>query len=113
MQRKLTLAKNSYLWEEGDQARNIAIVEKGKLAVRTADGIVGVVLPKMVVGEGPFGPSLFGISAAAPASRACALNRLRLTGCIPKLLAMSISLIGSASASCVAITRSVPRSSQA
>ena len=36
----------------GDQARNIAIVEKGKLAVRTADGIVGVVLPKMVVGEG-------------------------------------------------------------
>ena len=52
MQRKLTLAKNSYLWEEGDQARNIAIVEKGKLAVRTADGIVGVVLPKMVVGEG-------------------------------------------------------------
>ena len=52
MQRKLTLAKNSYLWEEGDQARNIAIVEKGKLAVKTADGIVGVVLPKMVVGEG-------------------------------------------------------------
>ncbi len=52
MQRRLTLAKNAYLWEEGDQARNIAIVEKGKLAVRTADGIVGVVLPKMVVGEG-------------------------------------------------------------
>lgn len=52
MQRKLTLAKNSYLWEEGDQARNIAIVEKGKLAVRTADGIIAVVLPKMVVGEG-------------------------------------------------------------
>ena len=51
MQRRLTLAKNSFLWEEGDQARNIAIVEKGKLAVKTDDGIVGIVLPKMVVGK--------------------------------------------------------------
>lgn len=51
MQRKLTLSKNAYLWEEGDQARNIAVVEKGKLAVRSGDDVIGVVLPKMVVGE--------------------------------------------------------------
>lgn len=51
MQRKLTLSKNAYLWEQGDQARNIAVVEKGKLAVRTGDDVVGIVLPTMVVGE--------------------------------------------------------------
>ena len=52
MQRKLTLSKNAYLWEEGDQARNIAIVEQGKLAVRSGNDVIGVVLPRMVVGEG-------------------------------------------------------------
>ena len=31
MQRRLTLSKNAYLWEEGDQARNIAVVEQGKI----------------------------------------------------------------------------------
>lgn len=51
MQRRLTLSKNAYLWEEGDQARNIAVVEKGKLAVRSGNEVVGVVLPTMVVGE--------------------------------------------------------------
>ena len=51
MERKLTLSKNAYLWEEGDQARNIAIVEQGKLAVRAGDDVIGVVLPTMVVGE--------------------------------------------------------------
>jgi CRP-like cAMP-binding protein len=51
MQRKLTLSKNAYLWEEGDQARNIAVVEKGKLAIRSGGEVVGVVLPTMVVGE--------------------------------------------------------------
>jgi len=52
MQRKLTLSKNAYLWEEGDQARNIAIVEQGKLAVRSGDDVIGIVLPTMVLGEG-------------------------------------------------------------
>jgi CRP-like cAMP-binding protein len=51
MQRRLTLSKNAYLWEEGDQARNIAVVERGKLAVRSGGDVVGIVLPKMVVGE--------------------------------------------------------------
>ena len=51
MQRKLTLSKNAYLWEEGDQARNIAVVEQGKLAVRSGDEVIGIVLPTMVVGE--------------------------------------------------------------
>jgi CRP-like cAMP-binding protein len=52
MQRKLTLARNAYLWEEGDFARNIAVVEKGKLAIKVGDEVVGVVLPRMVTGEG-------------------------------------------------------------
>lgn len=52
MQRKLTLAKDAYLWAEGDHARNIAIVEKGKLAIRSGDEMLGVVLPTMVAGEG-------------------------------------------------------------
>lgn len=56
MQRRLTLSKNAYLWEEGDQARNIAVVEKGKLAVRSGDDVIGVVLPKMVVGEAAIDP---------------------------------------------------------
>ena len=51
MQRKLTLSKNAYLWEEGDQARNIAVVEQGKLAVQSGNVVIGIVLPKMVVGE--------------------------------------------------------------
>lgn len=51
MQRKLTLAKDAYLWEEGDFARNIAVVEKGKLAIKVGDEVVGVVLPRMVTGE--------------------------------------------------------------
>lgn len=52
MQRKLTLAKNAFLWEEGDFARNIAVVEKGKLAIKAGNEVVGVVLPRMVTGEG-------------------------------------------------------------
>ena len=51
MQRRLTLSKNAYLWEEGDQARNIAVVEQGKLAVQSGNVVIGIVLPKMVVGE--------------------------------------------------------------
>lgn len=57
MQRRLTLSKNAYLWEEGDQARNIAVVEKGKLAVRSGNDVIGVVLPRMVVGESAIDPN--------------------------------------------------------
>lgn len=49
--RKVTLSKGDFLWEAGDVARNIAIVESGKLGVRSARGLVGLVTPKMVLGE--------------------------------------------------------------
>ena len=68
MQRKLTLAKDAYLWEQGDQARNIAIVEQGKLAIRTGEELVGVVLPKMVTGEGAIHGYNGGTAAARSAS---------------------------------------------
>ena len=51
MTRKVTLSKDSLLWEEGDWARNIAIVDSGKLAVRVGGQLVGIVWPKMVIGE--------------------------------------------------------------
>ena len=53
MQRKrVTLDAGAVLWEEGDVARNIAVVEEGKLGARTAaGGIVGVLFPGMVLGE--------------------------------------------------------------
>ena len=49
--RKVTLSKGDFLWEAGDVARNIGIVESGKLGIRSARGIVGIVTPKMVLGE--------------------------------------------------------------
>ncbi len=49
--RRVTLSKGDFLWEAGDVARNIAVVEVGKLGVRSARGIVGIVAPKMVLGE--------------------------------------------------------------
>lgn len=49
--RKVTLSKGDFLWESGDVARNIAIVESGKLGIRSARGIVGLVTPRMVLGE--------------------------------------------------------------
>lgn len=49
--RKVTLSKGDFLWESGDVARNIAIVESGKLGIRSARGLVGLVTPKMVLGE--------------------------------------------------------------
>ncbi|MBX7218790.1 MAG: cyclic nucleotide-binding domain-containing protein [Blastocatellia bacterium] len=51
MNRKLMLSKDALLWEAGDPARNIAIVDQGKLGVRTEKGIIGQVLPKMILGE--------------------------------------------------------------
>lgn len=52
MQRKvISLSKDTVLWEAGDNARDIAVVAKGKLAARTEQGLVGIILPNMVLGE--------------------------------------------------------------
>jgi CRP-like cAMP-binding protein len=50
-QKTISLSREAVLWEAGDAAREIAVVECGRLAVRTEAGVVGIVLPKMVVGE--------------------------------------------------------------
>lgn len=52
MQHKLvTLSKNAVLWEEGDVARNVAVLKQGKLGARTQAGLVGILWPGMVLGE--------------------------------------------------------------
>ena len=58
MKRKtIILGRGATLWEAGDVARDIALVEAGKIGVRTDAGVVGLVLPGMVVGE----TALFGL----------------------------------------------------
>ena len=49
--RKVILSKDSNLWETGDPAKTLAIVESGKLGVRVGKRLVGIVWPNMVVGE--------------------------------------------------------------
>ena len=52
MQRKVvSLDKDTVLWETGDSARTIAVLEKGKLAARTDEGLIGILWPEMVLGE--------------------------------------------------------------
>jgi len=52
MQKKVvTLDKDTVLWEAGDCARTIAVLEKGKLAAKTDDGLIGILWPEMVLGE--------------------------------------------------------------
>jgi CRP-like cAMP-binding protein len=52
MQRKLiTLSKETVLWAAGDAARGIGVLEKGRLGAKTDKGLVGVLLPHMVLGE--------------------------------------------------------------
>src|SRR5438045_3762218 len=53
MQRKLiTLSRDTVLWEAGDAARGIGILEKGRLGARTEKGgLIGVMLPHMVLGD--------------------------------------------------------------
>jgi hypothetical protein len=52
MRRKVvTLSRDTVLWEAGDAARDLAVVEAGKLGVRAPSGLVGIVLPDMVLGE--------------------------------------------------------------
>ncbi len=49
--RKVTLSKGAALWELGDTARNVAVLEKGTLGVRTAQGLVGIASARTVLGE--------------------------------------------------------------
>ncbi len=50
-EKHITLTKDAVLWETGDLARDVAVVTQGRLGVRTDSGVVGVVLPKMILGE--------------------------------------------------------------
>ena len=49
--RKVTLSKGAALWELGDTASNVAVLEKGTLGVRTAEGLVGIASARTVLGE--------------------------------------------------------------
>jgi CRP-like cAMP-binding protein len=51
MQRKVTLGKGAYLWDAGDSARNLAVLETGRLGVRAEGKPIGLITPKMVLGE--------------------------------------------------------------
>ena len=51
MLRKVTLAKGALLWDAGDGARTLAVVEKGRLAVRSDKGYLSLIGPKMILGE--------------------------------------------------------------
>jgi CRP-like cAMP-binding protein len=51
MQRKVTLAKGAFLWDAGDSARNLAVLESGRLGVRADGKLIGLITPKMVLGE--------------------------------------------------------------
>jgi hypothetical protein len=50
-EKTISLGRDAVLWEAGDAARDVAQVQAGRLGVRTDAGVVGLVLPKMVVGE--------------------------------------------------------------
>jgi CRP-like cAMP-binding protein len=51
MQRKVTLAKGAFLWDAGDSARNLAVLESGRLGVKAEGKLIGLITPKMVLGE--------------------------------------------------------------
>ncbi len=70
-QKTISLSREATLWEAGDLARDIAMVETGRLGVRTETGVVGIVLPRMVVGE----TALFALEGP-PLPRAAALFAL-------------------------------------
>lgn len=55
--RKVTLSKGTALWEAGDAARNIAILEKGTLGVKMGEAFVGVSAARTVLGES----AIFGV----------------------------------------------------
>jgi hypothetical protein len=60
--RKVTLSKGAALWEVGDAARTIAVLERGTLGIKTASGLVGVASPRTVLGE----TAIFSVSGAEP-----------------------------------------------
>ncbi len=70
-QKTISLSREATLWEAGDVARDIAVVEAGRLGVRADAGVVGIVRPQMVVGE----PALFALEAR-PQPRAATLFAL-------------------------------------
>lgn len=49
--RKVILSRGSVLWYAGDAAKSFAILEAGKLGVKAEKGLVGVIWPRMVLGE--------------------------------------------------------------
>lgn len=49
--RKVTLSKGAALWETGDTARTIAVLEQGTLGIRSGQGLVGVASARTVLGE--------------------------------------------------------------
>ena len=51
MQRQVRLSKGAYLWEQGDGARSVAVVESGKLGIGTTENVIGIVSAGMVLGE--------------------------------------------------------------
>lgn len=51
MKRKIILSREAVLWEAGDAARTFAVLESGKLGIRTDQGLQGIVIPGMVLGE--------------------------------------------------------------
>jgi CRP-like cAMP-binding protein len=51
MKRKVILSERASLWEAGDAARSIGLLEEGKLGVMTDKGLVGTILPGMMIGE--------------------------------------------------------------
>lgn len=61
MQRKIALTKGAYLWDAGDAARNLAVLEKGRLGVRSGEKLIGIITPKMVLGES----ALLGLDGSA------------------------------------------------
>lgn len=70
-QKTVTLRRNAALWDEGDVARNVAVLQRGKLGARTAQGLVGILWPDMVLGES----ALFG-AEGRPERRSAAVVAL-------------------------------------
>ncbi|MFN7973101.1 MAG: cyclic nucleotide-binding domain-containing protein [Acidobacteriota bacterium] len=62
MQRKVVLKKDAILWEAGESARNIGILEAGKLGVKTETRLIGVIWPDMIFGES----ALMGLEGTMP-----------------------------------------------
>jgi CRP-like cAMP-binding protein len=50
-QKQITLSRDTVLWDVGDSARSVAVIEKGRLGARAGQALVGVLLPHMVLGE--------------------------------------------------------------